>query len=124
MLTKLDIMKVLDSKMKDMVESVINHELGFEENCMDYEDFAETLGRKKYSTIRIHVARDNSLLISFDPVKYEFQVRIVSSPDSVSVDFAQRLMKVTQVVDLHNSEIRFYKSALDMAESKENKESK
>lgn len=124
MLTKLDIKKVLDSKMKDMVESVIPHELGFEENCMDYEDFAETLDRKKYSTIRIHVAQDNSLLISFDPVKYEFQVRIVRTPDSVSVDFAQRLMKVTQVVDLHNSEIRFYKSALDMAESKENKESK
>ena len=115
MLTKLDIKKVLDSKMKDMVESVIRHELGFEENYMDYEDFAETLDRKKYSTIRIHVAQDDSLLISFDPVKYEFQVRIVRTPDSVSVDFAQRLMKVTQVVDLHNKEIKFYKEALGMA---------
>ena len=118
MLTKSDIKKVLDSKMKDMVESVINHELGFEENCMDYEDFAETLDRKKYSTIRIHVAQDSNLLISFDPVEYEFQVRITKASESISVDFAQRLMKVTQEVDLHNKEIKFYKEALDMASRK------
>lgn len=110
--------QLLNMAMEQAVNS-IRTDLGFKEDeCMTYSDFEE-MNNGGTCLHKIHVARDSQILISFDRNEYKFQVTLVASSEAISVEFAQRLVQITQALDNYNSAIKFHREGIKIMKQRE-----
>lgn len=110
--------QLLNMAMEQAINS-IRTELGFgEDECMTYSDFEE-MNNGGTCLRMIHVARDKYILISFDRNKYEFQVTLVGNSQPVTLEFAQRLVQITQVLNNCNSAIKFHREGIKLMKQRE-----